>query len=76
MQLTADKVILTCGITQRELARLVNVAESTISRYVSRTRQPEFSVASRLADITNRSLSMKNGVFVFTSKPKNRRKQK
>jgi len=43
-------------ITQKELAKLINVAESTVSMYERGEREPSFEIAVRLANLFNVSI--------------------
>lgn len=50
------KYRLEAGLTQNELADLLNVDQSLLSRYESNTRQPSFAVCVKLCKI----LKLKN----------------
>lgn len=39
------------GMTQRDLAKMLNVTEVSVSRYVNNQRVPKASVLARIADI-------------------------
>lgn len=41
------------GISQRDLATMIGVTETTISRYIKGTREPKIEILSNLATVLN-----------------------
>lgn len=59
-------------MTQRELARLLDVGESTVSQWVNESREPDFDTQRRIADILRVSLDYLAGRTDDMSAPHHR----
>ncbi len=48
----------TANLTQKELSKLLNIKQSTLSGYENGTRQPDFETLERIADVFNISIDL------------------
>jgi len=59
------------NLTQKELAKRLNIKQSTLSGYENGTRQPDFETLERIADLFNISIDMlldhkKKDIYLIT----------
>ncbi|MFA7279099.1 MAG: helix-turn-helix transcriptional regulator [Sterolibacterium sp.] len=72
--LSFAQVLSTCGVRKATLARLAGVSRAALTRYEKGERQPELSIADRIAKLTHHDVIVDDGVLRFIPQKKRGRK--